>query len=321
MIRRPVRFQRIRSGFSLLEMVLASAPGLMLLAALYMFLETQYITAQVGRDVGRRRARPSFIMTRISQDILSNLGAVDPRVLPESGTTTNTAAPTSTDTTNSTSTTTSDSTTTDSTTTSSAMATDSTTSPIVFNLQVSGSADRLILSSTRLPTELLSPRTATANSTNSARSDLRRISYWVVPEQGLARFEVGSATADEASYNPSEIPNPEQYIIASEVKSLTFEYFDGSGWQSSWERTAVSEDGDTPIGPPSAIAINRPSKSVCSARAITWYLRRGRFATSSQFPPGTISRVLSEVRSCDFLSYLKWSTGEPWCCFQCSWSW
>ena len=45
-------------------------------------------------------------------------------------------------------------------------------------------------------------------------------------------------------------------LLASEVKTLQFEYWDGTQWATSWDGTQTSPlDGVTPIGPPQAIRI------------------------------------------------------------------
>jgi hypothetical protein len=64
------------------------------------------------------------------------------------------------------------------------------------------------------------------------------------------------ATTDEAiNLVLPDFENEGPFVIAPEVKSLTFEYFDGTGWMESWDSTLPGEDGVTPIGPPRAIAI------------------------------------------------------------------
>ncbi len=45
------------------------------------------------------------------------------------------------------------------------------------------------------------------------------------------------------------------HVLFPEVQSVQFEYFDGATWQTSWDGTAVGEDGETPIGPPAAVRI------------------------------------------------------------------
>jgi hypothetical protein len=44
-------------------------------------------------------------------------------------------------------------------------------------------------------------------------------------------------------------------VLAPEVKSVQFQYFDGTDWQDSWDCTTSGDDGVTPIGPPQAIAV------------------------------------------------------------------
>jgi hypothetical protein len=90
---------------------------------------------------------------------------------------------------------------------------------------------------------------------------LRRISYWLSGGDGsplgLARQEVKIETSDDAlSTVPPDIPDEPSYVIAEEVRSLNFQYFDGTNWQDSWDGTALGgSDGMTPLGPPMAIAI------------------------------------------------------------------
>jgi hypothetical protein len=49
--------------------------------------------------------------------------------------------------------------------------------------------------------------------------------------------------------------DPTVYVVAEEVRSLAFQYFDGTNWQDTWDSTATGSDGMTPMGPPLAIAI------------------------------------------------------------------
>jgi hypothetical protein len=63
-------------------------------------------------------------------------------------------------------------------------------------------------------------------------------------------------TSDDAGLSPPEVTDPlSKQILASEVKSLEFSYFDGTSWQDSWDGTTIGADDVTPIGPPVAIAI------------------------------------------------------------------
>ena len=64
------------------------------------------------------------------------------------------------------------------------------------------------------------------------------------------------ATSDDALQNlPPDVENENSFIIADEVRSLQFQYWDGTEWQDSWDSTELGPDGVTPIGSPLAIAV------------------------------------------------------------------
>ncbi len=91
-------------------------------------------------------------------------------------------------------------------------------------------------------------------------SDLRRVSYWLLGgadnPAGLARQEVPIGTSDDALQNlPPGIDNESSFLIADEVRSLNFQYFDGTNWQDNWDSTTPGADGVTPIGSPRAVAV------------------------------------------------------------------
>jgi hypothetical protein len=91
-------------------------------------------------------------------------------------------------------------------------------------------------------------------------SDLRRVSYWLAgggdSPLGLARQELTAVTSPDATAAvPPGIPDEASMVIAEEVKSLTFSYFDGTNWQDTWDGTVAGPDGSTPVGPPVCIAI------------------------------------------------------------------
>jgi hypothetical protein len=111
-----------------------------------------------------------------------------------------------------------------------------------------------------VPRELLQqPGTTSANSADALPivSDVRRVSYWLAGngDGGLARQELQLATSDDTSNLPPNIADEASLVIAPEVKSLTFSYFDGTDWQDSWDGTQPGSDGVTPMGPPLAVAI------------------------------------------------------------------
>jgi hypothetical protein len=44
-------------------------------------------------------------------------------------------------------------------------------------------------------------------------------------------------------------------MLAPEVKSLQFRYFDGTNWADTWDSTVIGDDTITPIGSPRAIEV------------------------------------------------------------------
>jgi len=58
----------------------------------------------------------------------------------------------------------------------------------------------------------------------------------------------------EARLNPMSLNWP-NFVIAEEVQSVTFRYFDGTAWQDSWDGTQASSGSGSPMGPPLAVEI------------------------------------------------------------------
>jgi hypothetical protein len=249
--------------------LLASAIGVLLMAALYVAMDVQLKHVQAGRDVVEQSLLTRALLTRMGNDISSSLGPVAPN---RSSSSTNSSATTgttgSTSTTGSTASTGSTSTSgttsgagSSSGTSSSSSSNSSSTGPVQFNLGVQGDANRLTIYVSRVPREISWTNDATANSNGQPLvSDLRRITYWLAggtsDSAGLARQEVKVATSDDALNSmPPDIPDELSFVVAEEIKSLEFQYFDGSTWQSSWDGTTPGSDGKTPIGPPLAIQI------------------------------------------------------------------
>jgi hypothetical protein len=87
-------------------------------------------------------------------------------------------------------------------------------------------------------------------------SDLHRITYWLVGGSGgLARQEIKQATSDAALIStPPDIPDEASFVIAEEVQSVAFRYFDGTAWQDSWDGTQTDSTGAS-TGPPQAVEI------------------------------------------------------------------
>ena len=246
-----------RRAFTLLELILALAIGVFLLAGLYYMLNAQVQHAQSGRETLEDGTLARALLTRIANDILGHLGPVDPKVLPDPQAPTTTTPPAETTTP-----------TTETPPTESTESTESTTSgtddgsAVVFNNGVYGTSSVLVLAVSRVPRELnLSGLLGKGeDAPRQLVSDLRRISYWVAGSQeqpgGLARQELTGVTSMDLNSIPPDVSQPSKYIIAPEVRSISFQYFDGSSWQDTWDGTTLGgQDGETPIGPPAAIAI------------------------------------------------------------------
>ncbi len=250
----------LRPAFSLIEMVLAIAIAMLLLAALYVTLSTYMSTSKVGREVTHESALARNLLTRIGDDISGQVGAYDPRGHPEreesEGETTPSASASSAGTSNSSSSgTTSGS--------SSGMMSGTTTtttnnSAVLFNFGVSGDPVTLSLSTSRA--QKPRPLTTGVVATEDVSSDLRCVMYWIVMNgsepAGLARYEVKRATAEEIDFSPSNLPEQNKHIIAPEVKSILFEYWDGTAWQTTWDGAAQASEDGIPLGPPAAIRVS-----------------------------------------------------------------
>lgn len=219
-----------RPAYTLLEMILALSIALIILGAVYTLLNEQIGVTELARETVEESALARNILNRMASDIISSLGGVDPQQLPDGG-----GGSSGDD---------------------AEMVTESVSTP--FNGGVEGSESVLILSASRAPLELLAPDKRFADSGSLPRvSDLRRISYWYHDggKQGLAREELLQITGAQAISKPPEIDDPDSCVMAEEVRGVSFEFFDGISWQTGWDGSALAADGETPIGPPSAIRI------------------------------------------------------------------
>lgn len=284
-------YRTTRGGYSLLEILLAMALALLLLGGLYVAVSTQFTLATAGRNLVERTTLARAIFARMSTDIAATTTLVDPgryrrdeatasgatnaaadtaqsateTTTPMTGTTGGTT-PGTTGTTGTTSTTSPSPSTTDSSSPSVSLV-----GPAVLPIGLIGDSTTLNLMVTRLPREIWRSPTLGRMSDvvelgirpedgTQLVSDLRVVSYWLAGDPastlGLARFERKIVTT-EGALNQA-LPEPElhqNFVIASEVKNLSFEYFDGVSWTSSWDSNLPGEDGMTPMGPPRAIRI------------------------------------------------------------------
>jgi prepilin-type N-terminal cleavage/methylation domain-containing protein len=223
-----------RSGFTILEMVLALAIAVVLLWGLYNALNMQVQQAHVGRTALQEATLARSILTRMAADIQSNLGPVNQFLLSNSGTGSSSSTTT----------------------------TPTTDNTFSFNNGVYGQSNVLVLVVSKAPRELNLVGANPSDPTQQATvSDLRRISYWIVPgddqNSGLVRQDIPQATSNEIMNVPPTVTDTSTYqVLAPEVKDITLQYFDGLDWQDTWDGTVLGgPNQDTPIGPPAAIRI------------------------------------------------------------------
>jgi type II secretory pathway pseudopilin PulG len=255
MLRRP---QTLRPAYTLLEILLASAIAVVLLAALYATLELTLVRMDASRNsiVSNDLGRAIFL--RMSTDMTNTLGPLPPKSGGDGetgGTTASTPSttPTTTPTTGAEGTTATPSTTDPATTT-----TDDTTTmtDIPFGAGVVGTDKQATFFVSRVPTAL-TDLDVIGNTEVTLPSDIRKVTYFLASDGlGLARQERPWVTAD-GIWNSSEPDrtNEAAEVIAPEVKDITFEYYDGGTWQSSWDGTQTDIDGVSLIGPPRAIRV------------------------------------------------------------------
>jgi prepilin-type N-terminal cleavage/methylation domain-containing protein len=245
-----------RSGFTLLEVLLASAIAMLLLAALYVAFDVSLKQADAGREAVANGNLAQKITNRMEMDVASCIAPMPPKSgggIPQD---------TSSDTSNSTASTTSSADvaagvaagTTDLSQSEGTAAAD-----VWFQGGLYGTDTQLTLFISRVPLCLVNPETANPQSGNipDPRSDLRRITYYLGGNgQGLCRQERPWVTADGVRNSTDPESGDEAVdLIAQEVTAITFAYFDGTNWQSSWTGSDTTTDGTTVKGPPRAVKV------------------------------------------------------------------
>jgi type II secretory pathway pseudopilin PulG len=246
---------RRRSAFTILEILMALAIGVMLLGALYIAVSMQMRSAQVGRQMMQQNTLVRSLFSRIDNDLNATVNQTDPARWRNQNISSTMSVNTATTSSNGI----------------------WTTSTILLPLGGFGPSDdqHLNVFVVRFPREAYQQSSDDPNDTNTQNqltvSDLRRISYWFVQGKGLARQEYAQATSDDAQ-NMNAPPDDDSTIIAPEVTNVKFSYFDGTEWQDSWDGTQIipSPDGLTPLGSPRAIKI-----------MLEFELPRDEFATDS----------------------------------------
>jgi prepilin-type N-terminal cleavage/methylation domain-containing protein len=246
-----------RRAFTLLELILALALGALLLSALYFAINTHLGLMGVGRKLLSQNAVSQVVMKKFTEDINSQIAPTIPKSSSSGGGGGSGSMSGGSSSTGGSST--------GSGTSSSGSGGSSSGSgnsnTILFNLGVQGDDSTLTLYVSRYGKASSGPVDTTDDTVEQPlRSDLRRVYYFYSDaggQRGLYRQEIKPATSDDA-LNPPTTPNPGDdgvTLIAAEVRSLAFEYWDGAAWQQSWDGTQLGQDGQTPLGPPLAIAV------------------------------------------------------------------
>ncbi len=256
-----------RSGFTLLEVLLASVIALLLLSALYYSLDIVLKRTELSRDNVASDDLARAVVNRMNDDFSQSLGPLPPK---SGGDTSAAAAPTTAAPTTGTATpaATGAAATPTGTTTATATPTDpASTDPTATDTSITGSdvslqsgmigsAKQLTLFMSRIPTSI-SDTSAAIDPNAVLPSDLRRVTYYLASDgKGLCRQERPWVTADGVR-NSTDPDRSDELgdLIAPEVIDLTFEYFDGSSWAGQWDGTLVASDGITVTGPPRAVRV------------------------------------------------------------------
>jgi prepilin-type N-terminal cleavage/methylation domain-containing protein len=246
MLRRRVP-ARARPAFTLLEMLLAAAIGVLLMSAVYVAFDYQLNHIKAGREVLEQSLLARSVLTRMGNEIKltvcfstaavsaanssSSSGAASPASTSGSSTSATPAA------------------------SGSGTGTSSTTTGVVYNQVLQGDSEHVVFVLSRVPKELLQVAAdASADQIPTGISDLRQVTYWM-SANGLAYRETMGITSSDAVAAWTSVADDPSAVVATEVQSLNLRYFDGTTWQDSWNATTLGPDGKTPVGPPVAVEI------------------------------------------------------------------
>lgn len=236
-----------RAAYTLIEVLVALAIGVLLLAALYSALSFQAMQTRASRELIEQTTLVRALFARIGQDVNSTINLIEPARFRNQEPAEAEAAPMTTPMSGTGGMT---GTTPMSGATPMADMSDMMEmppTPPILPLGVMGDSTTLHLFVTKVPNEAFNGELV---------SDLRRVSYWRGSDVvGLCRAELKVALSEEAA--ALGIPNDDEatYRLAPEVEALEFEYFDGTSWLDNWDSMTTGPDGITPMGPPRAIAV------------------------------------------------------------------
>ncbi len=237
-----------RAGYTLLEVLIASAIAVLLLSALYFAFDLTLRSTDTGRALVAESDLNRAVINRMSLDLSSPLGVLP--TMSGGGTDAAGGAAPSAD---------AAATPAPAADTATPAATPATTSTVAdpllqFQGGLIGTSEQMILFVSRVP-KWLSDRETAADPSAVLPSDAHRVSYYMHSSgKGLCRQIKEWITADKVG-NALEIDREEEdrEVIAPEVVTLVFEYSSGTGYVAEWDGTQGSLDGDTATGPPRAV--------------------------------------------------------------------
>lgn len=261
-----LRSRARRDGFTLLEVLLASALAIVLMAALYVALDVQLRLAEAGRESIEEATLTRAIIMRIEGDLSSGIGPVAPPIdnsakgsgtggsgAGGSGAAAGAAASATGSGSPSSSTGGSGSGTGSDT---GAVTEAATTDIIPFTAGVIGTTDQITIYAARVAGI---GKNVDNSGSGPNPADARRVTYWI-SDKGLCRQELPWLTSQQVQNSTDPVmedgKEEKDYVIADEVTQLQFEYWDGSTWQDTWDGRTVNADGITLLGPPMAIRVH-----------------------------------------------------------------
>jgi prepilin-type N-terminal cleavage/methylation domain-containing protein len=229
------RSANLRSGFTLLEVVLASVIAVFVMAALYAAINTQLQVMDTSRGVVEQSAVVRALFNRLDVDFGTTVAPTVPII--SSGNTSTAAGSTAA-----------------ASSTGSSTSALTTAAPVLFSVGVQGDNTQVTIYQTRMTRNVINPPNAATSSQMPYACDVRRICYFMASSGGLARQEVLMPTISTslAALPPTDLDTYSK-VLASEVTSMQITYYDGSNWNQTWDGSTLGADGKTPIGPPLAI--------------------------------------------------------------------
>ena len=236
-----------RAGYTLLEILVASVIGLMLMAALYATFDLVFKQTNAGRELTAESELSRAIINRLNLDITSTIGLQAPK---SGGTSSSSGG-------GSVATAAADTGGTAATTPSTEASTETevaTTTNIPFQSGIIGTGSQLTLFVSKAP-KYLRQRFSQVDPNARDGSDIVRVTYYMHSSgKGLCRQERPWVTADgtwnstEPDYTTEEVDR-----IVPEVSSVSFEFASGSGFTSEWDGSQGGTDGSSNTGPPRAV--------------------------------------------------------------------